>query len=190
MNIGRKPAAPWLLALAVVASAIGPAAAGASTVRAAILQAHGIGAAQFQMPKVATVAQLTALFGAPSARGVNTGCGPRYSEVEWRDLVAEFRLGKFSGYRFIEGGYPITTPGSPRETSRAKAVFPQLATARGISLGSTLAQLRAAYGVLHRVGADMWRSGNGLIFVDDGKRDPVPTTSHIVEIKIGTCGGF
>jgi hypothetical protein len=137
------------------------------------------------------VTELSRLFGAPSARGINTACGSRYSEVEWADFVAEFRSGRFSGFRFIEGGYSLTTPGSPREASPSKMVSPKLAVSTGVSLGSTVAELRVAYpGRLQRVGADMWRSSGGLIFVDDAKRDRVPPTSRIVEIKIGTCGAF
>jgi hypothetical protein len=141
------------------------------------------------MRKSDAVALLAALFGAPSARGVNTGCSPRSTEVEWGDFVAEFRLGTFSGYRFVRGGYPLMTPGSPREASPPGGVSPSLATARGITLGSTLAQLRASYR-LRRVGADLWRSPNGLLFVDDAKRDPVPPASRVVEIRIGTSGDF
>lgn len=134
--------------------------------------------------------ELRHLFGGPSARGVNTGCGLRYTEVEWGDLVAEFRLSKFSGFRFLKGGWPLATPGSPREASPPKTVFPKLTTATGISLGSTLAQLRRSYRSLRFVGTDKWRSANGLTFVDDANNDPEPPSSQIIEIKVGTCGDF
>jgi hypothetical protein len=39
-------------------------------------------------------------------------------------------------------------------------------------------------------GASTWRAANGLVFVDDAKRDPAPPSSRVVEIKIATCGGF
>jgi hypothetical protein len=142
------------------------------------------------MTKLNAVAELSDLLGAPSARGVNTGCGPRYTEVEWGDLVAEFRLGRFSGFRYLSGGWPITTPGSPREASPPRAPFPKLATSGGISLGNTLAQLRVAYGVLRFVGTDRWRSLNGLVFVDDAKSIGEPRLRHIIEIKVKTCGDF
>ena len=100
------------LAAAVVSAALLlVAAAGAAPVA---LGPRGIGAVQLGLPELKAVKELTHLFGAPSARGVNTGCGRRYTEVEWGDLVAEFRLGTFSGFRYINGGYPLTTPGSPR----------------------------------------------------------------------------
>jgi hypothetical protein len=181
--------AATVAAVAFVAAALVATAAAASATHGPLLQAHGVGAARFGMRKGETVARLRVLFGAPSARGVNTGCGARYTEVGWGDFVAEFRLGRFSGYRFVKGGYPLTTPGSPSRAFAPVGVSPSLATAAGISLGSTLSQLRAVYR-LRRVAPDAWRSRNGLIFVDDAKRDPVPSTSRIVEIKIGTCGDF
>jgi hypothetical protein len=174
---------------AVVAGAMA-AAGGASKVSVPVLQPYGIGSTRFGMAKLKTVTELSHVFGTPSARGVNTACARSYTEVEWGDLVAEFRVGRFSGFRFVKGGYPLATAGSPREASPQKAVVPKLAVSTGVTLGSTVAELRASYARLQRVGADMWRSPNGLIFVDDAKRDPVPPTSRIVEIKIGTCGGF
>jgi len=85
---------------------------------------------------------------------------------------------------------PLTTPGSPREASPSNAVFPKLAVLKGVSLGSRVAQLRAAYRVLHLVGTDRWRSPNGLVFVDDAKPVAHARLRHIVEIEAGTCGDF
>jgi hypothetical protein len=135
------------------------------------------------------VSSLRALFGTPTWHGENTGCGPRYTEVEWGDLVAEFRAKIFTGYRYADGGYPLPTPGAGRVPSRTTP-FPRLATANGITLGSTLAELRQRYGTLQLIGADDWRAANGLIFVDNANRDPVPPSSRIIEIKINTCGAF
>jgi hypothetical protein len=189
VNVRRTPACAAALAVAIVAAAVVAAAAGAPPARGPILQAHGVGTVRFGMRKGEAVPRLRVLFGAPSARGVNTGCGARYTEVEWGDFVAEFRLGTFSGYRFVRGGYPLTTARSPREASPPAGVSPALATAGGITLGSTIADLRSLYR-LRRAGANLWRASNGLLFVDDAKRDPVPPASQIVEIKIGTCGDF
>jgi len=186
---GRARAAIAILCAAVVVGVMA-ASGGAAKLSAPVLKPHGIGAVRFGTAKLKTVTELSHLFGMPSARGVNSACGSRYTEVEWGNLVTEFRSGRFSGFRFIKGGYPLTTAGSPREQPRSKSVSPKLAVSPGVSLGSTVAELRAAYRLLHRVGADMWRSADGLIFVDDAKRDPVPPKSRIIEIKIGTCGGF
>jgi hypothetical protein len=69
-------------------------------------------------------------------------------------------------------------------------VVPRLSTSRRITLGSTLAQVQRAYPRLHAGGTDMWRAGNGLVFMDNAARDPEPASSRIIEIKIGTCGDF
>ena len=177
----------WML-VAVAFAAV--ARSGQAGMRLAILAPDGIGSVHFGLTKPQAMARLSALFGAPTARGINTGCGPRYTEVEWGDLVAEFRSSTFSGYRYITGGYPITTSGSPREPSPPKTPSPALATARGISLGSTLARLRRAYTGLRSIGTDRWRSPSGLVFVDNAEHDPEPSTSRLVEIRIGTCGDF
>lgn len=183
-----------LVTLVLIAIGLGVAASAAfgsqSTLSAPTLGPDGIVTVRFGLTKLKAVAELSNLFGAPSARGVNTGCAPRYTEVEWGDLVAEFRLSTFSGFRYTIGGWPLTTPGSPREPSPPKTVIPRLVTSKGISLGSTLAQVRAAYRVLRFVGSDRWQSLNGLVFVDNAEHDPEPPSSRIVEIKIGTCGGF
>jgi hypothetical protein len=177
------------LMIVAIAQGAGTQTARATASSAARLAPDGIGSVRFGLPKGRAVASLSDLFGAPAAQGVNTGCGPRYTEVAWGDLVAEFRSKTFSGYRYVAGGYPLTTPGSPREP-RQKAVFPRLATSRGITLRSTLAQLRQAYTALHSVGTNRWQAGNGLVFVDHAQHDPEPPSSHIIEIKIGTCGDF
>jgi len=160
------------------------------TAFAVALGPHGIGKTHFGLTKATTITELNAMFGPPDARGVNTGCSPRYTEVVWGDLAIEFRSSIFSGYRYMKGGYPITTAGSPHEAHPPKSPTPKLATATGISLGNTLAQVRAAYGRLAFVGTDRWRAANGLVFYDDAMHDPEPPSSRIVEIKIGTCGDF
>jgi hypothetical protein len=109
--------------------------------------------------------------------------------VYWGELVAEFRLGTFSGYRYMKGGWPFTTPGlsaGRRLQGRRTFLWPP---PRG-SLGSTLGQVRLAYGKLHFVGVDKWRAANGIIFVGDALREPEPPFSKVVETKLGTCGDF
>jgi hypothetical protein len=160
-----------------------PAAQGAA------LAVRGIGPLRFGLDKRKTIAELDALFGPPTAEGVNTGCGARFTEAVWADLAVEFRSNRFSGYRYVAGGYPLETPGSPKEKDQ-HTVRPTLQTAAGVTLYSTLAELRSAYGHLRRTGADWWQAPNGLFFMDNALRDPVPPTSKIVEIKICTCGDF
>jgi len=155
-----------------------------------VLGPEGVGPVHFGTAKAKAVADLSSLFGRPSSQGGNSGCGARYSEVEWGELVAEFRLGTFSGYRYLKGGWPLTTPGSPRRPPASALHGPHLATAKGISLGSTLGQLRSAYGNARFVGVDKWQAANGVVFVVDAPREPEPPSSKVVEIKFGTCGDF
>jgi hypothetical protein len=84
--------------LMTIGLAMGAAASppGDSGVGARLLSPEGIGVARFGQAKARVVAALTAVLGKPALQGPNTGCGPRYNEVEWGELVAEFRLGTFS----------------------------------------------------------------------------------------------
>ena len=171
----------------------GPSTSTARSGRAQVeplLGPEGIGPVRFGLPEARAVVELRARFGVPASLGVNTGCGPRFAEVEWGDLTAEFRSHHFIGYRYAKGGYPLVTPGSPHPRHSLGTRWPKLSTANGISLGSTLGQLRAAYAVVRFVGVDRWESANGLIFVDDAPRDPEAPSSAIIEIKVGTCGDF
>jgi hypothetical protein len=146
----------------------------------------GIGNVRFGLSKAKAISELTTLFGRPSVHFVNSGCGSRFSESAWGHLYVEFRDGRFSGYRYVENGWPPNRYGTkPRPSS-----LPRLATSNGITLGSTLSQLRRAYGRLDLVGTDRWMVGRGLIFYDDSKTEPPARSSRIIEIKIGTCGDF
>jgi hypothetical protein len=158
-------------------------------IQGAGLTVRGIGSLRFGLDKGQTIAVLERLFGPPIAQGINTGCGARFTEAVWGALAVEFRSNRFSGYRYVAGGFPLQTPGSPKEKEQI-SVTPALKTATGVSLYSTLGQLHRAYGRLKRTGADWWQAPNGLLFMDNALRDPVPPTSKIVEIKIGTCGDF
>jgi hypothetical protein len=156
-----------------------------------LLKANGIGSVYFGAPKAQVVASLQRSLGAANARGVNTGCGPKFTEVTWHDLIAEFRRDRFAGYRFIEGGWPLSTPGSPHDRVVPGRATPHLETERGITLGSTLGALRRAYGPLSRSGAVQWTAADRLTFsVASPSRDPRSPTSRITEIKVGTCGAF
>lgn len=152
------------------------------------LTEHGLGGARLGTAKTTAVAQLTSLLGQRTSSGINTGCGGRFTEVAWRDFIAEFRGARFTGYRYVHGGYPLRTRGSPRPA--AAAVSPKLETTAGITLMTTLGVLRRRYRGLRHIGANKWRARNGLIFVDNAKRDPEPLSSRIIEIKFHTCGDF
>jgi hypothetical protein len=151
------------------------------------LDGNGIGSVRFGRSKGRVVASLTVLFGSPAWRGVNTGCGPLWTEVVWNGIAAEFRRNSFTGYRFASAAHIKGLFGAPRVA--ANPGFPALATAKGITIGSTLGHLRSLY-TLHLEGAGRWRSGS-LVFVSNARRDPAPLTSRIIEIKtMSTCGDF
>jgi hypothetical protein len=156
---------------------------------AIVLGADGIGSVRFGISRNRAVSELRRRFGTPSAQGVNTGCGPRYREVDWGDLLAEFRLGRFSGYRYVTAGYQLPIPAGPRAPG-PNGPTTGLTTATGITLDSTLAQVREAYKPLAFVGTDRWKAKNDIVFVDDAERDPEPPNSRIIEIKTSTCGDY
>jgi hypothetical protein len=145
---------------------------------APVLSADAIGGVHFGISRGQAVAELSTLLGRPSGSFVNGGCGARYSEVAWGHLYVEFRAGRLSGYRYLEDGWPPSRYGVQRRASD----LPRLATAKHVTLGSTLAQVRAAYGRLLVIGTDRWATSDGLVFSDAHGR--------IVEIKRGTCGDF
>ncbi len=153
------------------------------------LKPTGIATVRFGLPKAQAVDSFRSLFGTPTWQGGNTGCGSRFTEVEWGNLIAEFRAKAFTGYRYVLGGHPRPAVGAGRVPARLTP-YPRLATAKGITLGSRLATLRHRYGGLRVAGASEWRAHNGLIFVDDAGRDPETPSTQIIEIKIDTCGAF
>jgi hypothetical protein len=154
------------------------------------LGASGIGAARFGQSQQTVVARLRSSLGAPDASGINTGCGKAFAEVAWHDLIVEFKHGRFSGYRFIRGGWPLTTPGSPRDRVTSTAAVPPLRTGKGITLGSTLRALRSAYR-LEQTGAVRWTTPSGLTFsVSPTVTGAAAPVNRIVEIQSGTCGNF
>jgi hypothetical protein len=109
--------------------------------------------------------------------------------VAWGDLVVEFRLDRFSGYRYATAGYALPIPGGPRAPA-ASGPTTDLTTATGITLATTLARVRDAYRTLASPGTDRWKAKNGIVFVDDAERDPDPPDSRIIEIKTATCGDY
>ena len=187
MRMGRALVAVLLIGMVWLGAEVLTALA--SPTATANLGVEGIGPIRFGLPKAQAVDELSALFGTPTWRGVNHGCDPRWTEVEWDDLAAEFHLDVFAGYRYASASDLHDSLGSPRKPT--KPGFPRLATATGISLGSTLAQVSAPYAALRLVGTDRHKARNGLVFVDNGEHSPAPFSSRIIEIKtFGTCGDF
>lgn len=153
------------------------------------LEADGVGSVNFGVSKTQAVASLSRDLGKPTAEGISRACGPRFTEVAWHDLIAEFREGKFTGYRFVEGGWPLWSSQSFHQVAATRPPSPPLKTVRGITLGSTLSQLRAGYGKLKLSGAVQWTAPNGLSFIESSTVvNPRSPADKIAEIHIGTCG--
>ncbi|HVB06621.1 MAG TPA: hypothetical protein VNF07_10295 [Acidimicrobiales bacterium] len=180
-----------LIVCVLVAICVGVGAIRGSSTPLAYLDARGVGPAHFGMGEGEVVRLLQPALGAPNAEGINTGCGPRFTEVAWHDLVLEFRFRVFTGYRFDEGGWPVTVPGSPSDRVSPAVTVPALETRNGITLGSTVGELRAAYGRLKLVGAVQWGTPDGLVVSESAAvvnaGSPQDT---IVEIETDVCGAF
>jgi hypothetical protein len=152
-----------------------------------ILSNRAVGGVRFGLPRKQVVNRLSELLGTRStAPPLNRACGPVFTEVAWQHLFVELRRGRLVGFRYIADGWPPSRFGKRQATGD----LPRLVTARGITLGSTLRQARAAYGDLRPVGTNRWETPDGLVLYDDARRYPDPPGSRITEIKFGTCGDF
>ena len=109
------------------------------------LGTRGVGQVPFGIARMEAVKRLRGLLGRPNWQGINTGCGPRYTEVAWRDFIAEFHRGHLSGYRYMLDVYVVEAKGSPRDHVPAAKGVPFMSTLAGITLGSDLAELRSRY---------------------------------------------
>ncbi len=152
-----------------------------------VLSRHAIGGVRMGLPRGKVVGALSALLGTRSeSPPQNSGCGPGYTEVAWRHLYVELVRGRLAGFRYIRDGWP-SSRGAEHETA---SDLPLLVTSRGITLGSTLGEARAAYGHLTPVGTNRWQTPDGLVLYDSARRYPDPPGSRITEIEYSTCGDF
>lgn len=117
-------------------------------------------------------AQLSSLLGRPTAYPP-AGCVGGYRNVEWSDLIVQFKRGRLAGYRFW-----VTRPN--------EEVKPRLSTATGITLGSTFAAVKSAYPHLVQTGTDFW-SAQGLTFGLRSSQYPSPPSAPVYEIKVDAC---
>jgi len=144
-----------------------------------VLGGNGLGVARFGSPARSVTSALSVELGSPTGHP-DAGCVGGYTQVAWHDLIVQFRHGRFSGYR-----YWVSGSGSP--SASASAVSPKLATAKGISLGSTFARVKRSYR-LTQSGTDFWKSRDGIVFVLDSPTYPSPPSSPVYEIKsYGVC---
>jgi hypothetical protein len=160
--------------------------------RVITLRRHGVGPVDFGTCKEEATAELTRLLGPPSGGGVNRGCGPTFTDVNWGELAVEFHNDVFSGYRDINRpqGNLGWGPADPAGYKTFYPVRPAAKTAAGIALGDSLGRVQAAYPSLVLAGADRWLS-RGLSFVDNSlTRSPAPPQARIIEIRFGACGSY
>jgi hypothetical protein len=145
-----------------------------------VLSGRAIGGVRFGLPRKTVVTRLSELLGERAPDPPRAVCGPGFTEIAFQHLYVELRGGRLAGFRYIEHGWPGERDSADRN--------PPLVTSKGITLGSTLAQARAAYGRLTAVGTNRWQTPDGLVLYDDARRYPDPAGSRITEIKYGTCG--
>jgi hypothetical protein len=161
---------------------LGGAAARASATVPIRLDGNGLGVVSFGASAQSATKALTAVLGAPSAHP-SAGCAGDYSEVAWHDLIAQFRNGRFSGYRYLAGGLSGI---SPTITTLRAAKVPKLDTATGITLGDTFAEVKHAYPRLSQSGTSFWRTAGGIVFAFDAPGNVV-AASQVYEIKNDVC---
>ncbi len=166
--------------LALGASAVVSAPGGATPTHRIELAGNGLGVVNFGSSIGSVTKAVSAKLGPPTAHP-SAGCVGGYSQVAWHDLIAQFRHGRFTGYRYW------TLNASARPLVSGATVSPTLKTAKGITLGSTFAQLKAVY-KLTQTGTDFWKAANGIVFALNSPTYPSPPGAPIYEIKtFGVC---
>jgi len=151
--------------------------------RIVLLNGNGLGVARYGATFSSATKAISAVLGKPTGHPT-AGCTGEYAQTAWHDLVVQFVAGRFRGYRYLDGGERAVAPTG----AVLRSVRPRLATATGISLGSSLADAQRAYGVLRRVGTDFYASRSGITFAFWSSGNPV-RNSRIYEIKSNVCPG-
>jgi hypothetical protein len=147
------------------------------------LDGNGLGLANFGAPTAMTTEAITAVLGAPTGHP-SAGCTEKYTQVAWHDLIVQFTDGRFTGYRYVAGG---SNGVSPSLGTLHDPVVPTIATAAGITLGSTMADVERAYRSLHRSGTDFWRTPGGIVFAFYSAEPNPSSPSPVYEIKDNVC---
>ncbi len=147
------------------------------------LDENGLGLANFGAPAAPTTEAITDVLGAPTGHP-SAGCTGKYTQVAWHDLIVQFTAGRFTGYRFVAGGSKGV---SPSVATLHDPVVPTIATAAGVTLGSTMAEVEHAYRSLHRSGTDFWRTPGGIVFAFYSAEANPSSKSPVYEIKDNVC---
>jgi hypothetical protein len=178
--------APILLVLAISTGVAAFASAATATPatggdRHLLLEGNGLGVVDFGASTAAVTRALSPVLGSATGRPL-AGCAGAYSELAWDDLTVQFLHGRFHGYRYQVAGWVALSPSGPSVTAD-----PRLATPQGISIGSTMGELRKAYTSLRQSGNDLWRSSDGIVFAFPPAGLPKPMNAPVLEIEDNTC---
>ena len=179
-----------LLPLVVFVGAVGalapapdaPASAAPARQGRVVLSGSGLGPVKLGAGQRAATARLVTLLGRPTTYPP-PDCVGGYRNVEWRDLIVQFKQGRFAGYRYwyTQLSQGVTSQGVPHEPGT-----PTLFTGKGVTLGSTFGAVKRAYPHLTQTGTDFWSSG-GLTFAVFAAQYPAPSSAPIYEIKVNAC---
>jgi hypothetical protein len=163
------------LALAALCLGLTGSMASATSPKKTIeLEGNGLGVVRFGDSERTTTKVITAVLGAPTGHP-SAGCVGDFTQAAWHDLLIQFKHGRFSGYRYwvSASGIPLSALVHPD---------PKLATAAGITLDSTFAQIQAAY-PLRQTGTDFWISPEQIVFALESPTYPSPPTAPVYEIR-------
>jgi hypothetical protein len=149
------------------------------------LDGKGLGIVNFGASTSSATKTLSATLGTPTGHP-GAGCTTAYSQTAWHDLIVQFKSGRFSGYRYVAGGWSGI---SPSTKSLHAVVTPKLATSTGITLGSTTAATKRAYPSVHQTGSDFWSTPTGIVFAFYELKATSSSAEPIYEIKNNVCPG-
>ncbi len=147
------------------------------------LDGNGLGLANFGAPAALTTEAITAVLGAATGHP-SAGCTGKYTQAAWHDLIVQFNDGRFTGYRYVAGGSKGV---SPSLATLHDPVVPTITTAKRITLGRTMAEVKRAYRSLHRSGTDFWRTPGGIVFAFYSAEANPSSMSPVYEVKDNVC---
>ena len=147
------------------------------------LNGNGLGVTRYGATQASATKAISAVLGKPTGHP-SADCTSEYFQTAWHDLVVQFVAGRFRGYRYLAGGKYGVAP----TAAMVRSTTPRLATAAGITVGSSLADAKRAYRTLARSATNFDRTQSGITFAFWSSGSPSPS-SRIYEIKSNVCPG-